>query len=500
MIVLLLALTPVQATAEAPVLTVAPTVFADDRLAAPATRLVWPDDAHLQVEDGADEIVVRFDRPLPQEQISAFRDAAGSGIDDLRWNDDTLVLRAATGWRMTWRQVGTMVSVTFIAPATASLPIAAADDDAARDAAIVGIEADAAAGYAGQARRAAEALANAHPADRRLARLRADTRISDGDIRGAAREYRALGATDRTARRAIAAAPGTASIGIIARDGDDMKQAEFGLRADVAIDDRFAAGGGVRHIFSTVEGVPRAGDTMVDASLTATMLDTVRIQLLASAALDDAVTGGRAAGGGAKLVMGSAEAQLRATVTAHMPDLSTPAQVVGGGYLSRALFGVTYRLTPGVVVQADGGANRYGLAGVGRASDTWVASAGVDYLIRRQFPALGLTYRYEAEYVQRMRNSAGGLPLIPLASRENHTMQGLVSGSAGVVQMTALAGWTVDRFGGDGPTASVGVAAPIGIGWRIEGSGGITSVSRPGFTGQQIYARALVTRSLGDAR
>ncbi|MEG8046179.1 hypothetical protein QP175_08080 [Sphingomonas aerolata] len=187
-------------------------------------------------------------------------------------------------------------------------------------------------------------------------------------------------------------------------------------------------------------------------------------------------------------------------MTRHMPDYSTPAQVLAGGYLSRALIGVTYRLTPGVVAQGDIGAYRYGLATGSGASDTIVASAGVDYLIRRQFPALGLTYRFDAEYVQRMQLGADRLAVIPLATRENHTIQGLASGAVGAVQMTALAGWTVDRFGGDGPTASLGLAAPIAVAWRVEGSGGITSIARQGFAGRQLYARALLTRSLGDTQ
>jgi hypothetical protein len=480
--------------AQPPVLTVPPVVFAGDAVAVPVPRLVWPDGADLRVEEDDGEIVVRYDRPLTADHIAAFRDAAGPAIGDLRWNDDNLVLRAASGWRMTWRRSGSTLSVTFVRLRTAQTP-RDATDDATRDAEVAAIEADAAAGYPGQARLAAATLAARYPDDRRIARLAADTRLADGDVRGAARAYRALDADDRGARRAMAAAPGTASIGITARDGSDMAQVELGARIDAAIDDRFGAGGGVRHVVSKVAGAPRVSETVIDATLAAALTDTIRVQLLASTALDDRVTGG-----GAKLTAGSAETQVRATLLAHMPDFSTPAQMLAGGYLSRALVGVTYRLTPGVVLQADVGANRYGLAKQSGASDTLVANGGVDYLIRRQFPALGLTYRFEAEYVQRMRTGANGAAIVPLASRENHTLQGLISGSLGIVQLTGLAGWTVDRFGGDGPTASIGVAAPVGIGWRIEGSGGITSISRPGFVGQQVFARALLARSLGDGK
>ena len=483
--------------ADVPALVVPRTVFADSRVVLPETVLAWPDNAIVQVEDRDGELVARFDQAVTPDRIAAFRDAAGDAIGDLRWNDDSLVLRPATGWTMTWRQAGPVVTLVFSPPAS-NEPQTDSTAETASDAALIAIEADAAAGYPGPARRAAAELAKRYPTDRRAVRMLADTRLADGDVRGAARDYRALAADDLTARRAIAAAPGTASIGVTARDGSDLSQAEFAARIDAAVGDTFVAGGGLRQIVSRVgtdAQTIRTGETVVDASLATALEGAVRLQLLASAALDDGVTGG-----GAKAVAGSADAQVRVTLTRHMPDYSTPAQVLAGGYLSRALLGVTYRLTPGLVAQADFGANGYGLAGSSGASDTIVASGGVDYLIRRQFPALGLTYRFEAEYVQRMQLGANSLAIIPLATRENHTVQGLLSGAVGAVQMTALAGWTIDRFGGDGPTASLGIAAPIAVAWRVEGSGGITSITRPGFSGRQLYARALLTRSLGDTQ
>ncbi|MCU6454546.1 hypothetical protein LPN01_10705 [Sphingomonas sp. A2-49] len=451
-------------------------------------QLDWPQGTDIRAEANEGEIVVRFDRPLRDAAIDAFRVAAGAAIGDLRWNDDSLVLRAAPGWTMTWQRSGSRLAVAFAPLPATAVPVA-------DDAAIVAVEADAAAGYPGRARRAATRLAAGAPTDPRIMRLLADAQAADGDGRAAADGYRALAADDRAARRIRAAAPGTASAGVTLRDGSDLSQAEASARVDVAIDDRLAVGGGVRRLQTRVDGRGRHGATVADASVAARLDAGVRLQLIASAALDTAVTGG-----GARLVAGPAEAQLRVTLLRHMPDYSTAAQVLAGGYLSRALVGVTYRLTPGVVVQADAGGQRYGIAGQPGATDTIVASAGVDYLIRRQFPALGLTYRYEAEYVQRMRSGGDALPIVPLATRENHTLQGLVSGAAGEVQLTALAGWTVDRFGGDGPTASVGIAAPIGIGWRVEGSGGVTSIARAGFSGRQLFARAQLTRNLGDGR
>ncbi|KQM65516.1 hypothetical protein ASE75_04435 [Sphingomonas sp. Leaf17] len=484
-----------------PSLTVGPGVFADERVTAPVPRLAWPDAAQVRVEDAGDELIVRFDQPIAPDRIAAFRDIAGAAIGDLRWNDDSLVLRAAPGWTMRWAQAGSVVTLAFVAPPAPPAPAAATTDDGtdrtAIDSTLALVEADAAAGYTGQARRRVTALAARYPDDRQVARMVADVRAIDGDVRGAAVGYRALGANDRAARRVIAAAPGIASIGVVARDGSDMAQVEGGVRIDAAVGDRFAVGGGLRQIASRIDtpgGTARPSTTVVDGALAATLTTTVRLQLLASSSLDDGVTGG-----GARLTAGSSDAQVRAVLLRHMPDYPTPAQALAGGYVSRAGFGGTYRLTPGLVGQADVGLNRYGLAGRRGASDTVVVSGGLDYLIRRQFPALGLSYRFEAEYIRQLQLAANGEAVVPLVDRENHTVQGLVSGAVGDLQITGQAGWTVDRFGGDGPTASLGLAAPIGVLWRVEGSGGVTSISRPGFTGRQLFARAQVSRSLGRA-
>ena len=89
---------------------------------------------------------------------------------------------------------------------------------------------------------------------------------------------------------------------------------------------------------------------------------------------------------------------------------------------------------------------------------------------------------------------------VPLADRENHIVQGVVSGRLGAVQLTGQLGYTVDRFGGSGPIAALGASAWLGDGWRLEGSGGVTSIARAGFSGEQLYGRAQLTRGLGRAR
>lgn len=490
--------TPLIVGAGAPQLVVPETVFVDRRIVSDGEpRLVWPRGATLTLDRGEGEVVIHYDQPPSVDAIAMFQERAGAAIGDLRWNDVSLVLRPAGGWRMDARLVGPALIVAFqpIADDAASGDRPA---DTARDLARAVIEADLAAGYPGRGRREAQALLARDPADPRAARLLADARALDNDMVGAGRAYRALGATDRAARRVMAAAGGTASAGVVARDGGDLAQVEASVRADAPVTDEIGIGAGLRHLESrvdTAEGRRKAGADVVDAALAVALSDAVRLQLLASAALDDGVTGG-----GARITYGPAEAQLRVTLTRHMPDYVTPAQVLAGGYLSRASVGGVYRLGSGLVAQGDVGVNRYGLADRPGTSDTVTIAGGIDYLIRRRYPLLGLSYRVEAEYLQRAAPGPDGDMLIPLASRENHTVQAMLGEAWGDVQVTGLAGWTVDRFGGDGPNASLALSTPIGLVWRVEASGGLTSVSRPGFSGQQLFGRAVLTRSLGAPR
>ncbi len=123
---------------------------------------------------------------------------------------------------------------------------------------------------------------------------------------------------------------------------------------------------------------------------------------------------------------------------------------MAGGYLSRAAIGGVYRLGSGLVAQGDVGVNRYGLADRRGTSDTVTLAGGIDYLIRRRYPLLGLSYRVEAEYVQNSTLDAAGTPLIPLADRENHTVQAMLGEALGEVQVT---GWRGGRSTGSAATA-----------------------------------------------
>ncbi len=483
--------------AQAPVLRVPPAVLSDAQVVGGGARLVWRPGTALTVEEHGGELIARFDRPIDEAAIDAFREAAGDAIGDLRWNDESLVLRPAAGWDMGWTRAASSIAVTFRAHAD-DIVVDAPEQPVDLDTRLLSIEADVAAGYPGQGRRAAEALARAYPNDPRVGRIVADARNADGDVQRAADAYRKIGATDRVARRARAFAPGAASVGATLRGGGDLSQLETAARADVAVDDTLTLGGGVRAVASRVDtGSARETyvDPIVDLAATARVGDATRVQAVLASALDSGVTGG-----GVRVTAGSAEAQWRAALLLHQPDYSTVEQSIGGGHLSRITAGGSYRVAPGLVGQLDVGANRYGLAGMGGASDTLTLAGGLDYIVRYGGIAFGLTYRLEAEYVQRLRRYGNGSAIVDLVDRENHTLQGLVSGAIGEAQLTGLAGWTVDRFGGNGPNASLGLNLPVATAWRIEASGGITSIARPGFPGEQVFARALLSRGLGSGR
>lgn len=141
----------------------------------------------------------------------------------------------------------------------------------------------------------------------------------------------------------------------------------------------------------------------------------------------------------------------------------------------------------------------YGIAGSGTRSEAIFVSASAEVLLRRRSPTLSAVYQIDAEYLQREDLRGTGMAFIPLTDRENHTVQLASSFSLAKVQVTAAGGWTYERFAGStGPTANISAAAFLGTSWRLEGSAGISSISRPGVPGAQgLFFRVALTRFLG---
>lgn len=468
--------------------------------------LQWSGDVHLQLDNSGYELVVRFDRPIADQAIKDFAKAAGPDLADLRWNDNSLVLRAAAGRKLDAVADARILHVRFLPdPELSTAPPATQEaqaPDMDMELAIARAQADAAAGYPDLARRRLAPLAAAHPEDKRIQRLLADMEIAEGALALGATRYRNLAADDPFARQAIAESGGNVAAAVTARGGKVFWQAEVGLNAMVPLNSRLSVGGGARWFRSeadTVYGPTGIISNRTSRSAVGDLFATInlspvsRIELQGSAQLDEKV-----AGAGVRLFAGPPERQGRVVLAYHLPDLATPEQSTFGGHISRAGIGGTIRLTPELAVQADGGWNGYGLTGTGARTRSFTAAGGADYLLRRGSPSLAISYRLDAEYVDRARLRPNGLAYIPLSDRENHSFQ-LVSGMSWTRwQLTGAAGWTFDRKGKtNGPTANISATGRLSDGWRLQASGGVSSISRPGISGRQLYLRLALTRYLG---
>ena len=475
--------------------------------AAPALStsvIAWPKRTRLRLDDRGDELVVRFDRPVDEASIARFEREAQRHVQSLRWNDDSLLLRPNTGVRLLPRVEGSRLIVAFVRDDADAPPPPDADRpaDDARDLAMVAIRADLASGFVGKARRQAQKLAQRHPDDREVRRLLADVVAVDGDHHAAAADYRAAGATDKSARRAMALGAGQSAVGVTLRDGTGFTQVEGAARVTVTASETVAISGAVRHV-ATQADAAIVGDvlayniddqaTLADMTVTADLAPRLRVDFVGGVWLDNGV-----AGGGVRMVYGSSDTQLRIGYVHHMPDLSFAEQAVDRGTLSQLTLGGSVQLLPELRGRIDGGWRRYGLAGISDAAETLTLAGQVDYILLRRPVLVTLGYRLDAEYVQSLLHNAIGLQRLPLSDRENHTVQAFASSAIGPVLMTGGAGWTVDRYGGSGPNASLAASAPVGLRWQVDAAMGLTSITRPGFPGRQIFGRVEIRRALGD--
>ncbi|MFC3174628.1 hypothetical protein ACFOD9_10225 [Novosphingobium bradum] len=482
-----------------------PVASAPSAEAAPGQRdlaLRWTGPVEVSAEAGPYEVVVRFDRPLDQAEIDRFAKAAGPLLADLRWNDASLVLRPAAGNRIETARTADGLAVHFIADRDDAAPeptplVAPAPADTA-ELALVRAQADAAAGYPGQARRRLMRLAAAEPDNASAQRALGDAEAADGSLLAAARRYRALGADDLPARRIMAEADGRTTGQLILRHGKTFTQWEAGLDGAMRAGDGLTLGGGIRQVTTTANDVADATGLLARVHDSATVGQIGATAFIGPWARLTAQVASRldrdGAGVMARLVVGSTERQARLVAAWHLPDFSTAEQAHLGGSINRAGGGGTLRLSPELVVQGDLAWTGYGLAGQGVPTTSLLASGGIDYLVLRGRRSLQISYRLDAEYVRRMRLRGNGLAFIPLSDRENHTVQAIFSTALHKVQVTAAAGWTWDRKGGSGPTASLGAVANLGAAWRLEASAGVSSVSRPAISGRQVYLQFTLTR------
>lgn len=465
--------------------------------------LHWTHRVTLAVEPGDDEVVVRFDRPLDEAGIAAFRRDAGAGLARFEWNDDSLVMRAAPGRTLTVTPQGDALLVTIraeTAPGAGAAEAPAVVDDPVPYA-LAAAGADTAAGYPGRAHRRVAALAKIYPDDARVRRALADGDAVRGAAGRAATGYRALDADDPVARRTIRDAGGEASIGASYRDGSGFSQFDATGRVAVAVSRATTAAVAVRQVHTRADalvgrdGVVRSGradSTNIELGANVVGERPVRVEAAMLVDLSDPRVAFRG-----RLFHGYAEGEARLVFAYRVPEFQTAEQALFGGHASRIGGGFTARLSPAVQARGDVGLNRYGLRNEARLVDSTTLSGGLDLILTRGSPDIVLLYRLDAEYVGRQVLRPGGLPALAYFDRENHTGQLLVARDVGAVRLAAAGGWTFDRYGSDGPTATVTVGGAIGEAWRFDLGGGVTSIQQPNLPGTQIFARGTVSRSLG---
>jgi hypothetical protein len=481
----------------------------EPRSAHRVAELTWHGDVEITLENAPYEIVVRFNRPIDDAAIQNFAKQIGEDAGDLRWNDSSIVLRPAVGRRVEALVEGRTLRVEFFKDEAsagnatdASLANVTPTEDLEIDLAIAKAQADAAAGYPRRAQRQLVTLAQNKPEDKRIERLLGDAEAADGAVASAARRYRALGATDETAQNIIAEAAGNVSAGLTIRDGKTFSQTEYEAGASIPAGQHLFIGGRLHRFSSRADSVAgplgflsnvKARSTIGDLLASIRINPSVRLELKGSNDF-----GANIAGAGAQAFWGSPEQQLRMTLAYRLPDLSTPEQSVFGGHISRVGIGGSVRLSSSVFVQAEAARNGYGLAGGGARTKTVTTNAGVNFILRRPSPSLSVNYRFDAEYADRTKLRSNGLAFIPLSDREDHTLQVVSSFSLSKLQITGAAGWTANRIGGaDGPSVNFSAAARLGRSWRLESSGGVSSISRPGVSGRFTYFRVLLTRFFG---
>ena len=486
-------------------------VTARPRAAAITARLDWPAGTPVTLESASDDIVVRYPHMPEAAAIAAFSAQAGDRIGRFDWGPDNLVIRGVPGQRLSAIAVAGGIRVTFtpVDAVAATTPIVPTDD---RDAtALLIAQADAAAGYPGRARRRIAAIAAARPDDAGVQAALASAETASGRTQDAARRYRALpdggGAAGQAAARAIGPAIETT---LLVRDGRGYGQAEAVLRGGVPAGDTVRIDGAVRHVRTQGDDPSgaarrirtRATETGIAVGLTPA--PGLRLRFDLTGLVDS--SGGRGGpnsgvGGAVSAAIGDPERRGAVRLAWHLPDFATPTGALYGGWTDRATAGGGLRIAPGASVRLDATLARYGLYGGGARLTTAVLEGGVDYLLRRQSPSIALGYRIDAEYVLDRRTVAAPDPYATLTDRENHTGEATIGWPlADAFAFTGAAGWTVNRYGGNGPTAALGLALLPTGGWEGGLTAGISSVSRPGQPERQAYGRAALTRRFGDRR
>lgn len=491
------------ATAALPYLEVDSRIFEQDDdspaavLAGTSTSatLVWPSGTKLELEHSGNEVIVRSNRAVDEQSLSALQAAAASRIADLRWNDRTVLISMVPDATATVTINRNIVKLDWLAPAVASPALTAGQRDTAneeRERQILDIQVDLASGFPETARRKALALTRAQPDDLQLWRLLADCEAATQDYKAAARHYRKAKATDRQARRVIALSQGTANLATSYRGNADFQQVELIGKARLSVSDTTDLGVQVQKTISTEAQAQPSSTTadILEIAASITLAPRLQADFSGTTWVDQSVTGGKA-----RLVYGGPQANIYAHIARNLPDLTFASQARMGGFLHQWGAGGRLQVSSAVQLHAEYARRVYGIARQSAGTTDFLAGGATLIVLRK--PQLSLAYQFDAEYVKRLASLPPALAL-PLGNRENHSLLAYWNAALGPVAITSGLGWTLDRYGGDGPNASVAMNLPLGEHWQLAANGGLSSISRPGFPQSQTYARLSVVRALGS--
>lgn len=469
--------------------------------------LLWKEPVTVIIEAQGDELIVRFDKRIDEAAARAFANAAASRVDRFDWAYDQLVLTPAAGWTVHARTLPGGFEARFT-PAPAAVTEAAGAPGAGDDTALLAAQADAASGFPGRARRQLAKLGQDRPGDKAVQQALAEAELASYRPVAAARRYAAIAGPDAppqwrdAARRADLAAGASVEPGLLVRDSKTFDQQEYSLLATAPLADDVVLFAGGRMISTQVSEVATATGIRTNAK------DTAGLARIGARVATGALRIGAelvARGGpdivGAQMTVAHGEPEAHATFRLgyHLPDMQSAEGAILGGWADRIALGGFIRPVPALGLRIDGGLVRYGLRGEGARARTATLETAVDYLVRRQNPAIALSYRIEAEYLIRRDLRGNGLAYLPLDDRENHTGEVVINQPLGrALVLTGAGGWTFDRFGGDGPSASLGLALNSGGGWEGTLTGGVSSISRPGEPqSSQTFLRAALVHRMG---
>lgn len=485
------------ASAALPHIEVDPSVFTSgsEAIEAPAERIelqtssmAWPRGTHLEFAQRGREVVIQADRDIEPARLEAFSRQFEHGLADMRWNDRSILLRASEGFELKPTLQGTTLDVTLVKVSSAIPPVTQ-QERRTLEGDLIRVRVELASGHALSASRKAQELLREYPNEAQIQRLVGDCEAALRRYQRAKQYYLAVSADDLPARRAMALAGGSLTASVNTRGTHAFRQHELAIRAQAPTSEDISVRAGlVATNSSAASQKAQVSATMFEAGASATISRDLQLEVAATTWLDEGVTGATV-----RLTYGSFQDNYYLQASYNNPSISLPLQAFQRGSISLWGFGGAQRLSSRTRIFANITRRNYLINN--RLTDKTVAlDGGVDFLLTRR-PAITLAYHLDAEYALEQRNAVPGWD--PLDSRENHT--GLISLSfpTGTISMTAVAGWTKDRFGGDGPNASFAISSPLGVHWQLDLNAGLSSISRPGFPGTQRYGRIEVTRALG---